>query len=107
MVKPFGTAAYKLVRVEGPETSVESAYSVNSAKLEKLVLGSIAEFGQRGCISDEVRFMHPGLPYSSITARYKALVDGGHIYFTGEKRKGCSTRMQRVMTASIFKKEKN
>jgi len=38
-----------------------------------------------------------GFPYSSITARYRALLDKGFIEDTGERRKGRSNKNQRVM----------
>jgi hypothetical protein len=42
--------------------------------------------------------MFPSMPYSSITARYKALLDKGFIQINGT-RVGKSGRQQRVMVA--------
>ncbi len=97
--KQFGTPVKKLYRREGPDTSKEAAESVDSTKLERLVLTTIRSFGKDGCISDEVRAKNPGYPYSSITARYAALLSKGFIIDTGERRVGKSGRKMRVMVA--------
>jgi hypothetical protein len=101
--KEFGTEPHKLVRKYDPATSIEAASEVDSTRLEKLVLETIESFGVRGCISDEVQANLSYLPYSSVTARFKALSDRGYIFFNGEKRKGRSTRSQRVMIAAKYK----
>ena len=95
----FGTAIKKLVRRNDPDTSQAAAAKVDSTKLEQLVYETIKSFGNRGCISDEVRALYPAMPYSSVTARYKALMDKGFIEDTGERRNGSSGRPQRVMRA--------
>jgi hypothetical protein len=64
-----------------------------------MVYETIKKFGDQGCISDQVLAMHPEMPYSSITARYRALLDKGFIVDTGERRKGQSGRAQRVLKA--------
>ena len=94
---PFGTQAKKLVRRDDPDTSHESAKKIDSSKLEGMVYEAIAKHGERGCISDEIRQQFAHLPYSSVTARYKALLDKGFIEDTGERRAGNSGRPQRVM----------
>lgn len=96
----FGTDPRKLVRHEDPDTSHIAAQSVDSGTLERLVLSAIESFGEDGCISDEVLQMFPSLPYSSVTARYKALMTKGLIVDTGLRRKGRSSRPQRVMKSS-------
>jgi hypothetical protein len=96
----FGTPAYQLVRSDAPETSKEAAYGVDTSYLEELVYDTIKGFGHDGCISDEVRRIHPTFPYSSITARYAALSRKGLISFKSEKRKGESGRSQRIMVAN-------
>lgn len=94
----FGTAPVKLARRDGPSTSHEAAQSIDSAKLESMVYEAIKKHGMAGCISDEVQAMYPHLPYSSVTARYKALLDKGFIEIIGTRR--CkSGRNQRVMRA--------
>lgn len=98
--KHFGTPPKFLYRKEGPDTSRESAEQVDSTRLERLVFETIRSFGQQGCISDEVRDRNPGYPYSSITARYKALLSKGYIIDTGERRIGKSGRKMRVMKSN-------
>jgi DNA-binding MarR family transcriptional regulator len=99
----YGTPAYKLARRTSPETSKTAARSVNTTKLETMVLEIIAAFGAGGCISDDVRAVAADrgvTSYSSVTARYRALEDKGLIEFTGDKRLGNSGRPQRVMRAT-------
>ena len=95
--KFFGSPAFKLVRKDSPQTSVEAAQAVDSTKLEQIVYEAIKGFPE-GCISDEILEMYPHYPYSSITARYRALLDKGFIEVTGVKR-GKFGRNQRVMKA--------
>jgi hypothetical protein len=95
----FGTEPRKLVRREGTDTSVDAACKVNTNVLEKLVYSEIKSHGETGCISDDVRGAFPHLPYSSVTARYKALIDKNLIEDTGERRQGNSGRSQRVLRA--------
>lgn len=93
----FGTPAFKLARKEDPTTSHEAAQVIDTTKLEQMVYEAIKGFPE-GCISDEVLELFPQYPYSSITARYKALLDKGFIEITGVKV-GRSGRKQRVMQA--------
>lgn len=93
----FGTDPHKLVRSGDPDTSHEAAKSVDTKRLEWMVYTAICSFGKAGCISDEVLTRFPNFPYSSITARYKALMDKGSIEDTGERRPGRSGKNQRVM----------
>ena len=95
MERFFGSPAFKLVRKEDPATSHEAANLVDSTKLEKMVYEAIKGFPD-GCISDEVLQLFPQYPYSSITARYRALLDKGFIEITGT-RNGRSGRKQRIM----------
>ena len=94
----FGSPAFKLVRREDPTTSHQAAQAVDSTKLETLVYEAIKGFPD-GCISDEILEMYPNYPYSSITARYRALLDKGFIEVSGVKR-GRFGRNQRVMRAT-------
>ena len=91
----FGTPAFKLVRKEDPTTSHQAAQGVDSAKIENMVYEAIKGFPD-GCISDQVLELFPQYPYSSITARYKSLLDKGFIEITGVKV-GRSGRKQRIM----------
>ena len=96
------TDPHTLHRSDGPDTSMDAAYSIDPSRLEKLVYKVIFGFGERGCISDEVRERLPHLAYSSVTARYRKLLDRRHIIDTGIRRPGNSGRSQRVMAVSAF-----
>jgi hypothetical protein len=98
MERFFGTPAFKLARREDPTTSHQAAQAVDTTKLETLVYEAIKGFPD-GCISDEILAMYPNYPYSSITARYRALLDKGLIEVSGVKR-GRFGRNQRVMRAA-------
>lgn len=95
-MKNFGTDPKHLARTDSPDTSIEAAQTVDTSRLERVVYETIKQF-PNGCISDEVRAMFPHYPYSSITARYKALMDKGFVEDTGERKPGRSGRNQRVM----------
>ena len=94
----FGTEAFKLVRKEDPTTSHQAAQSVDTTKLERIVYEAIQSF-PNGCISDEVLEALPDHRYSSITPRYKALLQKGFIEIVGTKE-GRSGRNQRIMRAA-------
>ena len=93
----FGTEAFKLVRNQDPTTSHEAAQVVDTTKLERIVYEAIQSFPE-GCISDEVLEALPNYRYSSITPRYKALLQKGFIEITGTKD-GRSGKKQRIMRA--------
>jgi hypothetical protein len=93
----FGSPAFKLVRKQDPATSHQAAQLVDSTKLEQMVYEAIKSFPD-GCISDEILAMYPNYPYSSITARYRALLDKDLIEVSGVKR-GKFGRNQRIMKA--------
>jgi hypothetical protein len=95
MERFFGTPAFKLARREDPTTSHQAAQAVDSTKLEQMVYEAIKSHPE-GCISDEILEMYPNYPYSSITARYRALLDKDLIEVTGVKR-GKFGRNQRIM----------
>jgi hypothetical protein len=97
MERFFGTEPFKLVRKEDPTTSHQAAQAVDTTKLEQMVYEAIKSHPE-GCISDEILQMYPNYPYSSITARYRALLDKDLIEVTGVKR-GKFGRNQRVMKA--------
>ena len=88
------------------DTSKEAFNSIDATALERLVLKTINRFGTKGCISDQVRAALPHLSYSSVTARYKALIDAGSIEVIG-KRKGLSGRSQRVYRATQISSGEN
>jgi hypothetical protein len=95
----FGTHPQKLVRKQDPDTSHSAATSVDTKGLEQMVFAAIKSYGNLGCISDQILSQFSHLPYSSITARYRALLDKGFIEDTGERRLGRSGKPQRVMKA--------
>lgn len=92
------TPLFKLFRKNDPQTSFLAAEKVDTSKLQQLVYEAISAHGEHGCISDEVLMKFPTMPYSSITARYKALIDKKLIEVIGT-RTGRSGRLQRVMRA--------
>lgn len=98
MERFFGTPAFKLVRRQDPVTSHQAAQAVDTTKLETMVYEAIKSHPE-GCISDDILGMFPNYPYSSITARYRALLDKGFIEVSGVKR-GRFGRNQRVMRAA-------
>ena len=89
----------ELHRLDADETSVAAAYSIDATKLETLVLNCIYSYGDKGCISDEVRSWFPDLAYSSITARYAKLLRTCQITRGPDCRAGDSGRQQGVMRA--------
>ena len=94
--KFFGSPAFKLARKDSPTTSKQAAQSVKTPHLEQLVYETIASFPD-GCIQDEVLAKLPGKPYSSVTARFKGLLEKGYIEDTGMPRAGISGEQQRVL----------
>ena len=101
-VMHYGTEPRKLARAQDPGTSITAATKIRSAEWEKLVFEVIRSFGSAGCISDDVRARFPGAPYSTITARYKALEEKKYIYYQGDTRTGTSGREQRVIRAKVL-----
>jgi predicted transcriptional regulator len=94
----FGVSPHKLVRRNDPATSHEAAQAVDSSRLESMVYEAIKKSGKTGIISDDIQAMYPNLPYSSVTARYKSLIDKGFVEIIGQ-RHGRSGRNQRIMRA--------
>lgn len=92
----FGTFWQKLVCKDAPVTSVEAAASFDSASMEYRVYEVIASF-DNGCIQDEVLSALSHYPYSSVTARFRSLLDKGYIVDTGLTRPGKSGRQQRIL----------
>ena len=97
----FGTFWKKLVRRNDPQTSQEAAQLVNTTNMEQIVYEVIASYPQ-GCIQDEVLAQLMSYPYSTVTARFKALIDKGYIVDTGLTRPGKSGRKQRVLIIKEF-----
>jgi len=97
----FGTEPRKLHKTDGPSTSKDAAYSVNTNKMEQIVFDTIKSFGKTGCISDNVRDALPEYGYG-VTARYKALKDKDLIKVDNRTAKGRSGRQQQIMWATNF-----
>lgn len=94
----FGTDPRKLCRANDPDTSQTAAANVKSAKLEQQVYNVIKQYPQ-GCTSEQVRRHFQGYPYSSVTARFKALTDKGYIIDTGRRELSIHGRPMRVLVA--------
>jgi DNA-binding HxlR family transcriptional regulator len=96
------TEAFKLHRADGPDTSKEAAYKVDTNRWEGIVLSVIKNFGDEGCIQEQVldvvHQVYGRVSYSTITARFKSLEEKGLIRYEG-KRRGSSGRMSRVRVA--------
>jgi len=91
------TTPFKLRRNKDPFTSHQSAFSVDTNKMETIVLNAIDNFGKQGCISDDVLKALPDYRYSTITARYKALKEKGLVIADGTTAKGDAGRSQLKM----------
>ena len=83
-------------------TSRDAKESLNITGLEQVVYEVIRCAGPNGLHSDAVRCLLPDLAYSSVTARYRKLLDTGRIYLNGQTRKGASGASQRVMIADVW-----
>lgn len=97
----FGTFWQTLVRRNAPVTSIEAAATLDSASMEQRVYEVIATF-EHGCIQDEVLEILHNYPYSSVTARFRTLLNRGYIIDTGLTRPGKSGRQQRVLKIKEF-----
>ena len=97
----FGQFWQTLVRRNAPVTSIEAAASLDSASMEQRVYEVIATF-ENGCIQDEVLQILHNYPYSSVTARFRSLLNRGYIVDTGLTRPGKSGRQQRVLIIKEF-----
>jgi len=96
-----------LARTHDPKTSWEAAEKVDTNKLESLVLRVLTELGDKGGTNDEVlEYLHDTQLWkkytaifpkeSSITPRYKQLINKGLIYRDDTTRKGSMGRNQIV-----------
>jgi hypothetical protein len=92
----FGTIPKFLMRKDAVETSKIAAHRVDSRTMEEVVYEAIKAH-PKGIISDEILALFPDRPYSSITARYRALLTKGLIEDTGLTKPGKSGKPQRIM----------
>ena len=79
---------FRLHRTTDPQTSVEAAHKVDTAKMKQLVHQDIIDAGFFGITAREIADRHPDLPYSSVTSRPAELERDGLIYYKGDKRNG-------------------
>ena len=84
-----------LARHTDPDTSHESAASVDANRLEMIVLEEF-KGAKKGLTAEELSRRLPGLPLNSITPRIAPLVRKGYLIPTG-RRKVSSGRSQRVL----------
>lgn len=84
-----------LARSTDPDTSHESAASVDANRLEMIVLEEF-KGAKKGLTAEELSRRLPGLPLNSITPRIAPLVRKGYLIPTG-RRKVSSGRSQRVL----------
>jgi hypothetical protein len=89
-------------RHHASDTSIEAAESIDTTRLEQMILDDIELSGIWGMTQDDLLRMHPRLSYSSITSRPAALKRKGLIYDSGERRLGKSGRRQAVLKAAKF-----
>jgi len=95
-----------MARTHDPKTSWEAAESLDTNRLEKIVLSSIKAHGKIGAIHDEVwshlikSHKHNTFREGSITPRYATLERKGLITRNGDTRKGSAGRSQLVMYAT-------
>ncbi len=112
----YGTDSRKLHTTDASIASVEAAQRLDSAKWEQRVHEAVRHFGPSGCILDDVWTLivkqdYAGIPahnprFSSlantISGRFRALRDNGHIINTGELRAGVSGRKSEVRVSKEF-----
>ena len=91
---------YKLYRTDAPQTSIDAAYSVDVTAREKLVLDAIKDSGDHGATIKELARAYPDVPYTTLSARPKALQEKGLIYYAGDVRE-----KSRVMRHSDFSRQ--
>jgi hypothetical protein len=89
-----------LSRGSDPSTSKAAGGSFDPTMLELEVLGAIRSFGIDGATQDDVLTKLRRISHSSITPRFRPLLNKGLITDSGLKRKGVSGRGQRVMVAA-------
>ena len=82
------TTPSKLHRKGSPQTSIDAAHSVPTARMRRYVLALIDLAGLRGTTIKEMNKNHPQYTTSTISARPCELERGGHIFYAGDKRSG-------------------
>ncbi len=102
----LGTNPTQLARKGGPAISAAAAATVNTSKMEGIVLSVIHNHGSNGATSDEVLASLPGHRYSTVTARYASLLRKDLIEINGT-RPGNSNRQQQVMVSKVTANQLN
>ena len=93
----FEEAVTGLARRDDPETSHEAAALVDASGLMREIYFAMLQFGENGCISDDVSDALPHLENQTFTPRFIQMIQRGYIEKTGEKRRGSHNgRMQDV-----------
>lgn len=101
------TRTEMLHRHHATDTSIEAAESIDTTRLEQMILEDIELAGVWGMTQDDLLSMHPRLSYSSVTSRPAALKRKGLIFDSGERRLGKSGRRQAVLKAAKFQALEN
>ena len=102
MMGDYKHSKHRLTRKGSPQTSFDAVPQTERlTNLEMRLLAVIESYGREGCISDDVLGHFKNSPYSSVTARFKALLDSDQIVISG-KRHGHSGKQQRIMMAKRF-----
>ena len=87
---------YGMARNTDPDTSHEAATSFEASKLISRIYSAMEKYGNWGCTGDDIENDLSDIQSSSITPRFKQMIERGMIEYSGEKRKGNSGRMQLV-----------
>lgn len=90
----------EVVEVPRTERRVALSRGTDPTQLELEVLNAIRAFGPEGATQDDVLTKLRRISHSSITPRFRPLLNKGLLVDTGLKRKGVSGRGQRVMMAA-------
>ena len=84
----YGTDAHKLARAVDPETSHSAAAVVDTVTWEQRIHVWVSSKGVLGGTPKEALDSFLDAPYSTVTARFSALKQAGHIVANGKKRRG-------------------
>lgn len=82
------TPTHKLHRSDSPATSAAAAKKVSTASMKARVLVIVVDAGEDGITANELLSHFPDSSYSTVTARPKALLEDGFIYYKGDTRNG-------------------
>lgn len=95
----FGTPLHKLVRRDGPDTSLAAAASVNTTKSERAVYELVVAAGEHGITNSEVAAALNKLS-NATSPRWTALIEKELVIDSGRRRKNPQGRDERVMVAT-------